>query len=145
MWHQWSHRPAQQEPLNPLAAITLGSGARWRFSCPPMERHHRGLFHFELPVIKQCIKTSNQSTPTVSLSFEMKDGGNVSAHRGPHLKSTFSILPSQTVTRSSEKEAWLLFGDYLILPGFVMKGWKPLGLQLEDHYSLHLLCTYGRY
>lgn len=50
MWHQWSHRPDQQEPLNPLAAITprlMGPGdafhvLQWRditeatstLSCP---------------------------------------------------------------------------------------------------------------
>ncbi|KAG7221843.1 hypothetical protein INR49_017019 [Caranx melampygus] len=39
-----------------------------------MERHHRGILDFELPVIKQCIKTSNQSTPTAPLSFDMTDG-----------------------------------------------------------------------
>lgn len=90
MWHQWSHRPARQEPSNPPAALTLSSGARWRFSCPPMERHHRGLLHFVLPIIKQCIKTSNQSTPTVSLSFEMKGmGESVRALCTPQWKSTF--------------------------------------------------------
>lgn len=69
MWHQWSHRPARQEPSNPPAAPTLSSGARWRFSCPPMERHHRGLLHFVLPIIKQCIKTSNQTHAHCILTF----------------------------------------------------------------------------
>lgn len=77
MWQERSHRPARWEPLNPLSAITLSSGARWRFSCPPMDRHHRGILHFELPVIKQCIKTSNQSTPTVPLSQDERWGWGV--------------------------------------------------------------------
>lgn len=75
MWHQWSHRPAPRGPSNPPAALTPGSGARWLFSCPPMETHHTGLLHFVLPIFKQCIKTSNQSTPTISLSFRMKGTG----------------------------------------------------------------------
>lgn len=94
MWQEWSHRPAQREPLNPLSAITLGSGARWRFSCPPVDRHHRGILHFELPVIKQCIKTSNQSTPTVPLSQHERSGGG-GLTTPPHVNSALPLLLKQ--------------------------------------------------
>ncbi|MEQ2214176.1 hypothetical protein XENOCAPTIV_016922 [Xenoophorus captivus] len=83
MWPEKSHRRARREPLKSTIGVTLSSEARRCFSCPPVERHHRGVPHFEQPVIKQCIRTSNQSTFTVPLSSEMKARGNARGHLSP--------------------------------------------------------------
>lgn len=103
-------------------------GARWRFSCPPMETHHRDLLHFVLHIIKQCIKTSNQSTSPASISLEMKAAKeNVTHPWTPCWKSTFYFFSMINI----DKWYYYLI-HYYSITGFTalhairFKSWKHL-------------------